>query len=186
MAEQSITLLLQAWARGDEQALHHLTPLVYGELHRLAASYMRRERQGHTFRTTELVHEAFIRLAGSDGLAFADRVQFFALAARQMRRILVDHARRRRAEKRGGAERPLTLDETIAAQERPELLCALDDALNELANVDERKARAIELRYFGGMSQGEMAAVLGVHENTVARDLRLAEAFLLAQMKNNV
>ena len=143
MAEQSITLLLQAWARGDEQALHHLTPLVYEELH-------------------------------------------FALAARQMRRILVDHARRRRAEKRGGAERPLTLDETIAAQERPGLLCALDDALNELANVDERKARAIELRYFGGMSQGEMAAVLGVHENTVARDLRLAEAFLLAQMKNNV
>lgn len=185
MAEKPITLLLRAWAHGDEHALNQLTPLVYEELHRLAAAHMRRERRDHTFSTTELVHEAFVRLAGTDDLAFSDRVQFFALAARQMRHILVDHARRRSAEKRGGRDRPVTLDEAIAAQERPEELCALDEALNALAAFDERKARAVELRYFGGMSQGEIAASLGVHENTVARDLRLAEAWLLSRMKSD-
>jgi RNA polymerase sigma factor (TIGR02999 family) len=184
MAETQITLLLRAWSQGDPAALQKLTPLVYDELRRLAAGLLRRERRDHTFSATTLVHEAFIRLAGTEELVFEDRVQFFALAARQMRHILVDHARRRAAGKRGGGERPVTLDEALAAEERPEALCALDEALCALAAFDERKARAVELHYFGGMTQREIAAALGVHENTVARDLRLANAWLLSRLKS--
>lgn len=182
--ERPITLLLRSFSQGDRGALEQLTPLVYDELHRLAAAYMRRERQGHTFSPTALVSEAFLQLAGGEQLTFGDRVQFFALAARQMRHILVDHARRRAAGKRGGRQRPVTFDEAVIPDERPEELCALDDALGALAAFDERKARAVELHYFGGMTHKEIAAALDVHENTVARDLRLAEAWLLRQLES--
>ena len=179
VANAGVTVLLRAWTEGDKDALERLTPLVYDELRRLAGAYMRRERAGHTLTPTELVSEAFVRLAGGgDQPAFQDRVQFFALAARQMRHILVDHARRRSADKRGGKERPVTLDEETISLERPDELVALDEALDALAAMDERKARVVELHYFGGMGQKEIAAALSVHENTVARDLRLAEAWL--------
>jgi RNA polymerase sigma factor (TIGR02999 family) len=173
-----VTVLLRAWAAGDRDALDRLTPLVYDELRRLAGAYLRRERSGHTLRPTELVSEAFLRLSGGEHPPYEDRVQFFAVAARHMRRILVDHARRRTAAKRGGAQRPVTFDEELVSGGRPEELLALDEAIEALAAVDERKARAVELHYFGGMGHQEIAAVLSVHENTVARDLRLAEAWL--------
>jgi RNA polymerase sigma factor (TIGR02999 family) len=180
--DASVTDLLQAWAQGDRNAFDRLTPLVYGELQRLAGAYLRRERPDHTLSPTELVSEAFLRLVGGEHPAYEHRVQFFAVAARHMRRILIDHARRRTAGKRGGRDRPVTLDEGLVAGGRPEELVALDDALEALAAVDERKARAVELHYFGGMSHKEIAAVLSVHENTVARDLRLAQAWLHRHM----
>ncbi|APR78716.1 Hypothetical protein A7982_04063 [Minicystis rosea] len=178
------TVLLHAWSRGDEEALEQLAPLIYDELHRLAGGYLRRERAGHTLTPTALVSEAFLRLCGGDHPAYEGRVQFFAVAARHMRRILVDHARKRAAEKRGGRDRPVTFDDALMSGDRPEELCALDDALAALADFDERKARAIELRYFGGMSHQEIAAVFSVHENTVARELRLAEAWLGRHLKD--
>lgn len=183
MADKQVTVMLQAWCNGDRDALAALTPIVYQELHRLAEGVLRRERHGHSLNATALVSEAFLRLVEGTGLSFEGRVQFFALAAKQMRHVLVDHARRRTAEKRGGQFRPVTLDDALLVEERPEALCILDDALNALAEFDERKARIIELHYFGGMTQKEIATALGVHENTVARDIRLAEAWLLKQMK---
>lgn len=180
-----ITDLLQAWAHGDRDAFDRLTALVYRELHRIADAYMRRERPGHTLSATALVSEAFLRLVGGEHPAYEHRAQFFAVAARHMRRILVDHARRRAADKRGGrgeGGRPVTLDEALVSGARPDELVALDDALVALAAVDERKARAVELHYFGGLSHKEVAVVLAVHENTVARDLRLAEAWMLRHM----
>ena len=182
MGEASVTLLLRAWAQGDREALDRLTPIVYGELRRLAGVCLRRERPGHTLSPTELVSEAFLRLADGQHPAYEDRVQFFAVAARHMRRILVDHARRRAADKRGGCDRPVTFDEALVSGERPEELVALDDAIEALAAVDERKARAVELHYFGGMGHKEIAEALSVHENTVARDLRTAEAWLYRHM----
>jgi RNA polymerase sigma factor (TIGR02999 family) len=180
--DASITALLHAWAQGDRDAFDRLTPLIYGELHRLAGAYLRRERSGHTLSPTELVSEAFLRLVGGEHPAYEHRVQFFAVAARHMRRLLIDHARRRTAGKRGGRDRPVTFDEALVAGDRPEELVALDEALEALSAVDERKARAVELHYFGGMSHKEIAAVLSVHENTVARDLRLAQAWLYRHM----
>jgi len=179
VGDASITALLHAWAQGDRDALDRLTPLVYGELHRLAGAYMRRERSDHTLSPTVLISEAFLRLLGGEHPPYEHRVQFFAVAARHMRRILIDHARRRTAGKRGGRDRPVTFDEgLVAAADRPEELVALDEALEALTAVDERKARTVELHYFGGMTHQEIAAALSVHENTVARDLRLAQAWL--------
>lgn len=180
--DATVTDLLQAWGRGDQDAFGRLTAVVYTELLRLAGAYMRRERSDHTLSPTALVSEAFLRLVGGEHPAYEHRVQFFAVAARHMRRILVDHARRRTAGKRGGQDRPVTFDEELVGVERPEELVALDDALEALAAVDERKAQAVELHYFAGMSQKEVATALSVHENTVARDLRLAEAWLNRHM----
>jgi RNA polymerase sigma factor (TIGR02999 family) len=177
-----VTVLLRAWAQGDQEAFDRLGPVIYDELRHLAGAYMRRERAGHTLTPTALVSEAFLRLAGGEHPAYDDRVHFFAVAARHMRRILVDHARRRPAGKRGGRDRPVTFDEELVAGGRPDELVALDDALEALAAVDERKARAVELHYFAGMGHKEIAAALSVHENTVARDLRLAEAWLHRHM----
>lgn len=176
-SDGSVTGLLNEWSRGSRDALERLAPLVYDELHRLAEAYMRRERAGHTLSPTALVSEAFLRLVGGQP-SFEDRVHFRVVAARQMRRILVDHARRRAADKRGAGDRPVTFDEALRSDQRPAELCALDDALAALAAVDQRKARAVELHYFGGMSHKEIATALEVHENTVARDLRLAEAWI--------
>lgn len=172
-----MTSLLRAWRGGDEDALAELMPLIYGELRRLAGEHMRHERSAHTLSPTDLVSEAFMRLIGHEG-EWADQVHFFAVAARHMRHILVDHARKRAAEKRGAGARRITFDEQLLADARPDELVALDEALDALAQHDERKARAVELHYFGGLTHKDVARVLDVHENTVLRDLRLAEAWL--------
>lgn len=174
----TVTQLLRGWSEGDQTALDELMPLVYDELHRLAAGYLRSERAGHTFRPTDLVSEAYLRLVDGGPLAWSDRAHFFGIAARAMRQILVDSARKRCASKRGGGERPVAFDDMQVAAERPEQLVALDDALSALARIDERKAKTVELFYFGGLTQDEIAAMHDVHVNTVARDLRLAEAWV--------
>src|SRR5262249_41975877 len=145
-------------------------------LHKLAAAYMRGERPGHSLRATDLVGEAYLRLADAGPSEWNDRVHFFTIAARTMRQILVDHARKRDAAKRGGGDRPITFDDGLIAGDRPEELLALDEAIDALAKLDERKARVIELHYFGGLTQDEVAEALSVHVNTIARDLRLAQA----------
>jgi len=173
-----LTRLLTAWREGDLDALDQLTHLVYAELKRLAARQLQHERHGHTLTPTALVAEAFLRLSDSAAPSFEDRAHFFAAAARHMRHILVDFARSRGARKRGQGERAVTLDEgAVAAGDNADLV-AVDEALTALAAVDERKARVVELHFFGGMALKEIGAALGVHHNTVLRDLRLAEAWL--------
>ena len=171
-------MLLREWRAGNPGALDELVPQIFSELQRLAAGYMRGERGDHTLEPTDLVTEAYLRLAQGESPEWNDRVHFFAIAARTMRQILVDHARKRNAAKRGDGARPITFDETVVARERPDELLALDDALQALAALDERKARIIELHYFGGLTQHEVAEALAIHVNTVARDLRLGEAWI--------
>jgi len=177
-----VTALLRDWREGDRSAFDQLVPLVYQELYKLASHYLRGERPDHTFRPTDLVSEAYVRLCGAQPPEWADRVHFFGIAARTMRQILVDHARARGAIKRGGAEPSLPLHDGMAAPERSADLLALDDALEALAKFDERKAKVIELHYFAGLSQADIAALLTVHVNTVTRDLRLGEAWLQKHM----
>jgi RNA polymerase sigma factor (TIGR02999 family) len=177
------TQLLRAWANGDKGALEQLTPRVYEELRRLAGYFMRNEQPGRTIQTTALVHEAYLKLIDIDNVDWQHRAHFFAVSAQIMRRILLDQARRRFAAKRGGATPRANLDEvpdlaTVRARE----LIALDDVLNALAAVDPRKARVVELRFFGGMSVEETAEVLKVSSDTVLRDWRLARAWMLAEM----
>jgi RNA polymerase sigma-70 factor, ECF subfamily len=179
----NLTNLLRAWRQGDRAAFDEIAPLIYDELRRLAAFHLRGERPGHTFSPTDLISEVYLRLAGGAQLDFADRAHFFAIASRNMRQILVDHARKRCADKRGAGERPLELDETRISTDRPWELAALDDALVELAKFDERKARVIELHYFGGLTQEEISAVCEIHVNTVSRDLRFSEAWLRRQLR---
>jgi len=179
---RTVTLLLRDWRNGDRSALEKLTPLVYDELRKLAAHHLRGERSGHTFRPTDLVSEAFTRLLGEAQPQWNDRGHFFAIAARAMRQILVDHARKRSASKRGSGIAPVALDETVASSGRSEDLVALDLALDALARFDERKARIVELSYFGGLTQNEIAQALELHVNTIARDLRLAEAWIHRQL----
>ena len=179
----NLTSLLRAWRQGDPAAFDQIAPVIYNELHRLAAFHLRGERKGHTFGPTELISEAYLRLVGSAQLDFHDRAHFFAIASRNMRQILVDHARKRTADKRGGGERPVELDDNQLAMQRPEELVALDHALDELGKLDERKARITELHYFGGLTQDEIAAVCNLHVNTVARDLRFSEAWLRTQLR---
>jgi RNA polymerase sigma factor (TIGR02999 family) len=181
----SVTVLLRKWRSGDAIAFDELMPIVYAELHRLAANYLRSERPNHTFRPTDLVSEAYLRLADATPPDLNDRVHFFAIAARNMRQILVDHARKRCAAKRGGGVKAIELDDAVAATDRPAELVALDDALVALAAFDERKARAVELHYFGGLSHEEIAKVLEIHVNTVARDLRVAEAWIHRQISES-
>ena len=171
-------MLLRAWRQGDQSAFDEVAPLIYDELRRIAASHLRAERPGHTFSPTDLISEAYLKLAGRAPVEFNDRAHFFAIASRNMRQILVDHARKRCRSKRGAGVRAVDLDETIAATERPWDLIALDDALEALAKRDPRKARIVELHYFGGLTHDEIAAVCDVHVNTVARDLRFSEAWL--------
>lgn len=175
----NVTRLLRAWRQGDRAAFEQIGSLVHAELRRLAAFHLRGERPGHTFSPTDLISEAYLRLAGSGAeLEINDRAHFFAIASRNIRQILVDHARKRDAKKRGDGQRPLELDERIIAEDRPEQLVALDEALEELGKQDERKAKVVELYYFGGMKQEEIAAVLELHVNTIARELRFSEAWL--------
>lgn len=177
-----ITRLLLAWNAGDGKALERLTSLVYHELHRLAAGYMSRERPDHTLQPTALVHETFLRLVDLQGVGWRDRAHFFALAARMMRRILVDFARARTYQKRAGGERILIEESlTLAAPPGAELL-ALDDALNRLAVIDARKSQVVELRYFGGLRVEETAEALNISPETVMREWRAAKAWLYLQL----
>jgi RNA polymerase sigma factor (TIGR02999 family) len=179
-----VTGLLISWSNGDEAALAKLVPLVHDELHRLASRQMHREREGHVLQTTALVNEAYTRLVDLSRVRWRDRAHFFAMAARVMRRILVDYARSRNYLKRGGGVRLVSLDEaTQAAVERGADLVALDDALNALAAFDQRKSRVVEMRFFGGLTVEETAEALGVSVDTVMRDWRIAKAWLLRELQ---
>jgi RNA polymerase sigma-70 factor, ECF subfamily len=178
-----ITELLRSWRRGDEHALEKLTPQVYRELHQAAKRCMKAERDGHILQTTDLINELYIRLTDLKRVDWQSRAHFFALCARQMRRILTDQARARQSDKRGGGAQPVSLDVApeVSAQAHPEVL-AVDGALNALAKVDPRKCQVVELRFFGGLSVEETAVVLGVSPDTVVRDWRLAKAWLLREL----
>ena len=186
MAESSpegVTRLLLAWGNGQDAALEELLPLVHGELRRLARRYMYGERPNHTLQATALVNEAYLRLVDSRRVGWQNRAHFFAISAQLMRRILVDSARSRGYQKRGGGIPKVTLDEgLIGPQEKSRDLVALDDALKALCGVDARKAQVVELRFFGGMSVEETAEVLKVSPETVLRDWRLAKAWLAREM----
>lgn len=178
-----VTQLLKAWTTGDEQALEKLTPLVYKELHRVARRCMAGQRPDHSLQTTELVNEAYLRLVNCGEMNWQHRAHFFAMSARLMRRILVDFARSRGYQKRGGGVPPVSLDEAPSVGREPDQnLAALDDALKELSAVDERKSKVVELRYFGGLSIKETAEVLGVSVETVVRDWKLAKIWLLREL----
>jgi RNA polymerase sigma-70 factor (ECF subfamily) len=178
-APQHITQLLNEWGNGDQAALDRLMPLVYAELRRMARRHMNQQRPGHTLQTTALIHEAYMRLAGDSGKQWENRAHFFGVAAKAMRCVLVDHARSRRSAKRGGAVRPVTLDEGIhTSGERIAGLIALDDALTDLAKLHPRQCQVIELRFFAGLSVEETAAILKVSPDTVMRDWRAAKAWL--------
>jgi RNA polymerase sigma-70 factor (ECF subfamily) len=174
-----ITRLLTDWSSGDQGALDKLFPLVYDELHRMAASYMRHERADHLLQTTALVHEAYLRLVGQENVSYQTRAHFFAVAAQVMRHILVDYARGRSRAKRGEDVSPLGLsDVAIFSDDRAEELIAVNSALDKLAAMDARKGKVFEMRYFGGMSVEEAAEALRVSPVTVARDWRMAKAWL--------
>jgi RNA polymerase sigma factor (TIGR02999 family) len=178
-----VTELLIAWGRGDEAAFKDLMPAVYDELRRLAHRHLRREQAGHTLETTALVHEAYLRLVDQTRTELHSRAHFFAIASRQMRRILVDHYRSHHYAKRGGWAAHLDLEETcLAAAEKAREVIALDDALTELASFDERKCRVVELRFFGGLSIEDTAIALKVSQGTVMRDWTLARAWLQRAM----
>jgi RNA polymerase sigma factor (TIGR02999 family) len=182
-SSNEVTQLLHDWSQGNTQALAQLAPLVYDELHRIAGAFLKNERAGHTLQATALVHEAYIRLVEQDQPEWHSRAHFTAVAAKYMRQILVDHARRRKTAKRGLGEAAIPLDEAVLAiPERTDDLLALDEALTELSRVSPAKARVVEMRFFGGMTQEEIAVVLGVHVNTVARQLRTATAWLQTQL----
>jgi RNA polymerase sigma-70 factor, ECF subfamily len=180
---QHVTRLLQDWSQGKDAALEELLPLVHQELRRLARRYMFGERPGHTLQTTALVNEAYLRLVNSRQVNWQNRAHFFAISAQLMRRILVDYARTRGYQKRGGGVPKVTLDEAlIGPQEEGHDLVALDDALKALGDVDPRKSKVVELRFFGGLSVEETAEVLKVSPDTVLRDWRLAKAWLAREM----
>ncbi len=178
-----VTQLLLDWRQGDRQALDKLTPIVYQELRQLARRYMRHERTGHVLQTTALVHEAYLRLIGLE-MGFDGRQHFFAVAARLMRRVLVDFARQRQADKRGGGSHDLSVDEIEIADNNDGTwnLLALDGALRHLAKLDERKSRIIELRFFSGLTIEQTGEVLEISHATVERDLRLARAWLSREL----
>jgi len=176
---QQVTQLLVAWGGGDRAALDELMPLVYEELRRLAHHYMSRERAGHTLQTSALINEAYLRLVDQKNINWQDRAHFFGIAARLMRQVLVEYARKRRYAKRGGEARRVPLDEAmIVSEERAADVVALDDALKSLAEIDPRQSQIVELRFFGGLSIEETAEVLGVSPGTVMRDWTLAKAWL--------
>ena len=181
---QGVTLLLERWGAGDEGALEELLPLVHDELRRLAGAYLRRERQGHTLQPTALVNEAYLKLVDQRGARWQNRAQFFGVAAQLMRRILVDHARARKAEKRGGSRFAVTLGQADGAADSPQTdLLAVHEALDRLARLDPQQARVVELRFFGGLSIEEAAEVLGVGHATVEREWKMARAWLRRELE---
>ena len=182
-SSNEVTRLLQAWGKGEDSALERLLPLVYEELRRRARGYMASERQGHTLQTSALVNEAFLRLVDARQVNWQDRAHFFAVSARFMRRILVDYARSRKYQKRGGGAQPVSLDEAMVMDRGPGAdLVALDDALKSLAAFDERKSRVVEMRFFGGLSAEETAEVLKVSPDTILRDWKMAKVWLLREL----
>ena len=181
--QHEITQLLAEWSDGNQSALDELYPLVYEELHKLARRYMSRERKGHTLQTTALINEAYVRLVDQRNVHWANRSHFFAISAQIMRRILIDHARRHAYAKRGGGAQQVSLEEVaIVAAEKSAEIIRLDEALKILAKMDPRRCHVVELRYFGGLSNEEIAGVLKVSENTVTRDWNLARAWLHQQL----
>lgn len=183
-AEGEITGLLRRWGQEDQAALQELMPLVYRELQALAASYLRRERPDHTLQRTALVHELYLRLARSSDPALEDRAHFYGVAARVMRQILVDHARRHRRDKRGGGRQHVPVHEALDACRDEDLdLVALDIALDGLAAIDARKSRIVEMRYFGGLDIGDIAGLLGLSPATVKRDWAVAKLWLYRRLK---
>ena len=187
MSASDVTTLLKAWSAGNEQAGEALLPLVYAELRRLARRYMQREREGHTLQSTALVHEAYLRMVDKKGVAWKDRAHFFALAAREMRRILVEHIRAKSAGKRGGKALKLPLEEADAVvEQKDKQLLALEEALQSLEALDQQQARLVELRYFGGLTVEELALVLDVSTATVERKWRTARTWLYHQVGEHV
>jgi len=185
-SSNDVTQLLVAWGNGDQAALEQLMPLVYSELHRLAHRHIKKERPGHTLQTSALLNEAFLRLVDQRDVHWQSRVHFFGIAAQMMRRILVDYARSRRYAKRGGDARQVTFDEElIVSRQLSADVIELHDALNELAAIDERKSKVVELKFFGGLSIEETAEVLGVSPGTVMRDWTLAKAWLRLAMESH-
>jgi len=183
-SSHGITQLLAAWRQGDQAALSQLMPVVYQELRKIADSYLRRENPSHTLQPTALIHEAYLRLIDQSLPQWQNRAHFFGVAAQLMRQILVEHARAQLAQKRGGGAAQVELNEALNYMpERASELVALDDALNSLAEFDERKSRLIELRYFGGLSVEETAHVLDVSVSTIVREQRLAQAWLSRELR---
>jgi RNA polymerase sigma factor (TIGR02999 family) len=183
VAPQEVSQLLVEWRNGDQQALDKLMPLVYDELRRIASRYMRRERAGHTLQTTALVNEAFLRMVGQQNVDWQNRAHFFGVAASVMRHLLVDRARANGRVRRGGHPQQVTLDEAaVVSEQKGEELLALDEALTKLNEIDKRKVKIVELRYFSGLSAEETAEVLGVSEITVKREWLKAKAWLYREL----
>ena len=183
---KEVTRLLVDWSKGDQKALDDLMPVVFDELRTLARRYLRRERTDHTLQPTALVNEAYLRLIDQRSVQWQNRAHFFGVAAQMMRRILVDHARGHHREKRGGGAVKVTLDEVVSLTDQGAAeLVVLDEALTALAEIDERKSRVVELRYFGGLSVEETAEVLQVSANTVLRDWKLAKAWLFSRIRGS-
>jgi RNA polymerase sigma factor (TIGR02999 family) len=184
--QHEITQLLAEWSDGNQSALDELYPLVYDELHRLARRYMSREREGHTLQTTALINEAYVRLVDQRNVHWANRSHFFAISAQIMRRILIDHARRHAYAKRGCGAQQVSLDEAaIVTRTAGAELLRLDEALKSLAEMDPRRSQVVELRYFGGLNNEEIAGVLNISENTVTRDWNMARAWLHRQLSES-
>ncbi|HEV2828829.1 MAG TPA: sigma-70 family RNA polymerase sigma factor [Pyrinomonadaceae bacterium] len=182
-----ITQLLAEWSNGNQTALDKLYPLVYDELHRMANRYMKRERKDHTLQTTALINEAYVRLVEQKDVHWENRAHFFAISAQIMRRILIDHARRHAFAKRGGGAQKVSLDETaIVASGPASNILLLDEALNRLTQMDPRRGQVVELRYFGGLNNEEIAGVLKISENTVTRDWNMARAWLYQELSGSV
>jgi RNA polymerase sigma factor (TIGR02999 family) len=182
----SITVLVHEYANGDKAALDRLLPLVYSELRRIAQKHLRDERSGHTLQPTALVHEMYARLAGQSPPDLRDRIHFLSVSAHVMRQILIDHARTKYAQKRGGRSEKLSLDEARdACMEKPGIMVRIDDALNQLASHDPRKAKLIEMRFFGGLTAEESAVVLDLPVHVVRRDLRVAQAWLQRELNQD-
>ena len=185
-SSNEVTQLLVAWGNGDQTAVDQLMPLVYSELHRLAHRHIKKERPGHTLQTSALLNEAFLRLVDQRDVHWQSRAHFFSIAAQMMRRILVDYARSRRYAKRGGDARQVTFDEELVVSRQLSAdVIELHDALNEMAAIDERKSKVVELKFFGGLSIEETAEVLGVSPGTVMRDWTLAKAWLRLAMESH-
>ena len=183
---QNVTQLLIAWNGGDKQALDKLLPVVYDELRRQAARYLRRERPGHTLQTTALIHEAYLRLIDQKSVQWQNRAQFFGLAAQMMRRILVDHARTKHRAKRGGSDVRVSLTDATSVTKDPDLnLVELDEALNRLAEIDPQQSKIVELRFFSGLNVDETAAALQISPATVKRDWKVAKAWLYREVSRD-
>lgn len=183
---QQITGWLVAWGNGNQTALDNLMPLVYNELRRIAKRYMRRQSIGHTFQTTELIHEAYLKLAKGENQSWQNRAHFFGVAAQAMRHILVDYARAKQSQRRGGWQEKITLDETfISSPQNSDEMILLDDAMKQLAALDKRKSRVVELKYFGGLTTEEIAEVLRISPETVKRDWRFSRTWLLRELSGS-